>query len=87
MPDYAHLTLSGGEPLSFKGFDEFFLAADKRFTTNIITNGTLFNEKNIDMFANSKNLQILSTSIDDIGNIVRGVKPVQWEKMKKCLIC
>ena len=83
LPDYAHLTLSGGEPLSFKGFDEFFLAADKRFTTNIITNGTLFNEKNIDMFANSKNLQILSTSIDDIGNIVRGVKPAQWEKMKK----
>lgn len=85
LPDYAHLTLSGGEPLSLKGFDEFFLAADKKFTTNIITNGTLFNDKFINMFADSKNLEVLSISIDDIGNVVRGVKPAQWKKMGEML--
>ena len=85
LPDYAHLTLSGGEPLAFKGFEEFFLKADNKFTTNIITNGTLFNKKIIELFANSKNLKVLSTSIDDIGNIVRGVKPLQWGKMGEML--
>jgi MoaA/NifB/PqqE/SkfB family radical SAM enzyme len=81
LPDYAHVTLTGGEPLVFKGFDEVFLKVTEKNTCNIITNGLLINDKFIDLFISRPNFQVLSISIDDIGNINRDVKSNQWERM------
>ena len=81
MPDYAHVTLTGGEPLVFKEFNKIFNEIDKKFTTNIISNGLLINDNYIELFTNSKNFEIFSISIDDIGNINRKVRPDHWNRM------
>ncbi len=81
LPEYAHVTLTGGEPLVFKGFEEVFLKVTEKHTCNIITNGLLINEKFIDLFISRPNFQVLSISIDNIGNLSRDVKKAHWEKM------
>jgi MoaA/NifB/PqqE/SkfB family radical SAM enzyme len=82
LPSYAHITLTGGEPLVFKNFDKLFREIDNRFSTNIISNGVLLSDKFIDLFAKSKNLKVLSISIDDIGNHNRDLSPAQWENIE-----
>jgi MoaA/NifB/PqqE/SkfB family radical SAM enzyme len=83
LPTYAHVTLTGGEPLVFKDFKEIFINVNKKFTTNVISNGLLITEDIINLFTQTKNFQVLSISIDDIGNIARDVKPVHWTQMIK----
>jgi MoaA/NifB/PqqE/SkfB family radical SAM enzyme len=82
LPDYAHVTLTGGEPFLFKGFKEVFEAITERHTCNIISNGLLLNDELIDLLLSKTNFKVLSISVDDIGNIVRGVKPGQWDKVE-----
>lgn len=82
LPPYAHITLTGGEPLVFKNFDKLFQKIDKKYSTNIISNGVLLNDKFIDLFVNSKNLKVFSISIDDIGNKNRDLKFSQWKKVE-----
>ena len=43
IPKNSRITLTGGEPLAFKGFNEIFVKANKNNYTNVITNGTLLN--------------------------------------------
>ena len=81
LPDYAHVTLTGGEPLMFRGFNEILDAVTERFTCNIISNGLLLTEPLIDHMLERERLKVLSLSIDDIGNIARDVRPKQWQKM------
>lgn len=81
LPEYAHVTLTGGEPLVFKGFKEVFQKVTNKFTCNIITNGLLLNDELIDLFVTTPNFLVLSISIDDIGNLNRDVRPDHWEKM------
>ncbi len=81
LPDYAHVTLTGGEPLVFKGFKEVFNKVTERNTCNVISNGLLLNDDFIELFATSKNFTNLSISIDDIGNLNRDVKEKQWDKL------
>jgi|AACY02.1.fsa_nt_gi MoaA/NifB/PqqE/SkfB family radical SAM enzyme len=83
LPEYAHVTLTGGEPLVFKGFEEVFLKVTEKHTCNIITNGLMINDKFIDLFLSRPNFQVLSISIDDIGNLNRDVKSKHWDIMLK----
>lgn len=82
LPDYAHVTLTGGEPLVFKDFKKIFQETNKKFTTNIISNGLLLNEDNMELISSSPNFKVLSISIDDIGNKGRNVKEQHWARME-----
>ena len=66
MPKDSRITLTGGEPLAYKGFKEIFLKANEENYTNIITNGTLLNDDFFDLFISEKNFKVLSISIDTI---------------------
>jgi len=45
IPNNSRLTLTGGEPLVFKGFDEIFSLSSKKCDTNIVSNGLLLDKK------------------------------------------
>jgi MoaA/NifB/PqqE/SkfB family radical SAM enzyme len=79
LPDYAHVTLTGGEPFLFDSFKEVFLEVTKKHTCNIISNGLLLNDDLIDLLLSEKNFQVLSISIDNIGNTVREVDENKWK--------
>ncbi len=81
MPKDSRITLTGGEPLAYKGFKEIFIKANEHNYTNIITNGTLLNDDFFDLFLSEKNFKVLSISIDTIGNVNRDFKIGQWEKL------
>ncbi len=81
MPDYARVTLTGGEPLLFKGFMDVARAVGRRFNFNVISNGTLLSEKIIDRLLGIESFQVLSISIDTIGNVNRAFRSVQWERL------
>lgn len=85
LPEYAHVTLTGGEPFIFNGFEEIFEAVTKKHTCNIISNGLLLTDKIIELLISTKNFKILSISVDDIGNKVRGVVPDQWAKAEELM--
>jgi len=81
LPEYAAITITGGEPLLFKGFAEVFSRIAERFNCNIITNGTLLTENIANSLLKHDRLKVLSISIDDIGNTCRGMKTAQWEEL------
>lgn len=85
LPEYAHITLTGGEPLLCKGFRDIFLAATERHTCNIISNGLLLGPDLIELFLSRPNFKVLSISIDDVGNRNRDVRPPQWARMIEML--
>jgi len=85
LPEYAHVTLTGGEPFLFKGFEKVFKAVTKRHTCNIISNGLLLTEEIIELLLSTPNFKVLSISVDDIGNIVRDVVPDQWLKAEELM--
>ncbi len=85
IPDYGRVTLTGGEPLLFKGFRELFAELAGRLDCNIITNGILLNEEIIDFLLSFERFRVLSVSIDDIGNRARGVSPEQWHHLERML--
>jgi radical SAM protein with 4Fe4S-binding SPASM domain len=78
LPEYAHVTLTGGEPLLFKGFKEIFLKITEKRTCNIISNGLLLTEEFIDLILSRPNCKVLSISVDNIGNTIRGVDPKKF---------
>ena len=80
LPDYAHVTLTGGEPFLFKGFDEIFEYITERHTCNIISNGTMLSERLIDLLLSKENFKILSISVDNIKNTLRDVRPEVWAR-------
>lgn len=85
LPDYARVTFTGGEPLVFPGFEKIFSYVAKRFDCNIITNGTLLTKEKIDLFLSYSNFKVLSVSIDNIGNTLRGMTRAQWERVRKMM--
>lgn len=86
LPEYARVTLTGGEPLMFPEFKKVFSYIAKKFNCNIITNGVLLTEEKIDYLLSFPNFKVLSLSIDDIGNKMRGVNPKQWRNLEDKLI-
>jgi len=85
LPDYARVTITGGEPLIFPEFKKVFSYIAERFNCNIITNGLLLNEEIIDYLLSFPKFKVLSLSIDNIGNTNRGVRLEQWERLEKML--
>jgi len=86
LPDYARVTFSGGEPLIFSGFKEVFADTAQHFDCNLITNGLLLNEELIDFMLSFPRFKVLSVSIDNIGNSLRGVTKKQWDHLEKMLL-
>ncbi len=78
LPDYAHVTLTGGEPFLFSGFKQVFEAITQKHTCNVISNGLLLNDEIIELLLSTPNFKVLSVSVDNIGNTVRDVDPNQW---------
>ena len=85
LPSYAVVTLTGGEPFVFKGFEEVFKAVASRYPCNIISNGLLLTEDIIELLLAYDNFKVLSISVDDIGNVVRDVKPKQWKRVEEMM--
>ncbi len=79
FPSDSWVTLTGGEPLAFKEFNNIFLHITKKFKCNLISNGILLSSEKIDLLLSQKNFSTLSISVDNIGNTLRDVKPSQWE--------
>jgi MoaA/NifB/PqqE/SkfB family radical SAM enzyme len=79
LPENSWVTLTGGEPIVFKGFKEIFLKVTDKHRCNMISNGIRLSEEIIDMLISRNNFKTLSISVDNIGNTVRDVKALQWE--------
>ena len=85
LPEYARVTLTGGEPIVFKDFKKVFDHVAKKFECNIITNGILLSEELIDFLLEYKNFKVLSISIDNINNTLRDVKIDKWKHVEKMM--
>ncbi|MDX2187684.1 MAG: radical SAM protein [Opitutaceae bacterium] len=85
LPAYAHVTLTGGEPLLFKGFEEIFLAITKKHTCNVISNGVLLNTKTVELLLSQPNFKVLSISVDNVENTIRDVPSEKWAHTKETL--
>ena len=85
LPDYARVTLTGGEPFLYKGFKKVYEFIVTRFQCVVITNGMYLNEELIDFLLSFPKLSVLSVSIDNIGNTIRNVKPKQWDKIEQMM--
>ena len=83
IPESSRITMTGGEPLVYKGFNEIFKKANLKNFTNIVTNGVLLNSENINIFLKEKNFKILGISIDEIGGANRDFKKNQWDDLVK----
>ena len=62
LPSYARVTLTGGEPIVFKGFREIFDKVASNFECNLITNGLLLTQGLIDFMLSYENFKVLSIS-------------------------
>ena len=81
LPYGSHITLTGGEPLMFRGFLELVGSLREDITFNVITNGLLLDSKISDFLVNQKGMKVLSCSVDDIGNKSRDFTSEMWEKL------
>lgn len=82
LPSYARVTFCGGEPLLFPGFKEVFSYSAERFDCNLISNGVLLTEEKINFLLSFSKFRVLSLSIDNIGNSLRGLTSWQWSHLK-----
>ena len=85
MPDYARVTLTGGEPLMFNGVFDVAAAANRSFHFNVITNGVLLTEEIVDRLLAFQNFKVLSVSIDTIGGVNRALRPAQWDRLVRMM--
>ncbi len=81
IPSDSRVTLTGGEPLVYKDFDQIFKRANQIGETNIITNGLLLSNKKIEELLNEKNFKVLGVSIDSIGNTNRDFKKINGNSL------
>jgi MoaA/NifB/PqqE/SkfB family radical SAM enzyme len=81
VPENSRITLTGGEPLVFKGFAEIFKFANQKNYTNIVTNGLLLDNKISELLISEKNFKVLGISIDTIGNTNRDFSSKQWNDL------
>ena len=83
LPDNSRITLTGGEPLVIKNFEEIFKETVKRHECNLICNGLLLTKEIIDLLLSSKNFKVLSVSIDNRKNTIRknaNMKEKKWDE-------
>jgi len=82
LPEYAHITITGGEPFLFKDFEKVFIKVTDRNTCNIISNGLLLTDHLIDLILSKPNFKVLSISVDNIANSIRGISLSQWGEVE-----
>lgn len=85
LPEYARVTMTGGEPLLFPGLRNILRRAARKHPCNLITNGLLLTEDWIDTFLSLDHFRVLSISVDDVGNTIRKAPPGQWRRMESVL--
>lgn len=85
LPEGSHVTLTGGEPILFKGFKSIFREVTRYNTVNIICNGVMLNDEVMELFLSTENFLVLSISIDTVGNTNRKVKEKDYENMARHL--
>ena len=85
LPEHARVTLTGGEPLVFKGFRDVFTYVAERFDCNMICNGVLLTPEIIDFMLPYERFGVLSVSIDDIGNTARDVSKEKWRHTEEMM--
>jgi len=85
LPNHARVTITGGEPLLHEKFISIFKKVTDRFECNVITKGICLNERIIDVLLERENFKVLSISIDDIGNKIRGMTNLQWHHLVKMI--
>ncbi len=83
IPQNSRVSLTGGEPLLFKGFKEIFIKASNRNETNIISNGLMLTQEVSELLLSKKNFKVLAISIDDIGDTTRDLTSKQWNQLEK----
>jgi MoaA/NifB/PqqE/SkfB family radical SAM enzyme len=83
LPEYARITIGGGEPLIFPKFEETFDYVANRFDCTMITNGTMLTEKKSNFLLKYPKFDVLSISIEDIGNKLRSFNDEEWNNLKK----
>ena len=83
IPSQSRITLTGGEPLVYKDFNQVFKKANLKNETNIVTNGVLLSDEVIETLLSEKNFKVLGISIDTLGNVNRDFKKGQWENLVK----
>ena len=81
LPYGSHITLTGGEPLMFRGFKKLVENLRDDITFNVITNGLLLEKDLVDFLLDQNGLKVLSCSIDDVGNKSRDFTADMWEKL------
>jgi len=83
LPEYARVTLTGGEPLLHPDFQEIFSKVAEKFQCNIITNGLLLDEKTVDFLLSYENFSVLSISVDSIHKKIRPLSDEQIRHLEK----
>ena len=83
IPDYARVTITGGEPFLFKGFKEVFSYVAKNNDCNIITNTTLLTKELSDFLLDFKRFKHMSVSIDGVKNNLRPISIKKWEETEE----
>lgn len=81
LPPYARVVFFGGEPLIYKNFNKLFQLVANKFSSTIVTNGTLLDESKIDILLQATQLKNIFISIDSIGNLNRNFTSKQWQQL------
>lgn len=81
LPEYARVTVTGGEPLLAPAFRSVMEQVGHRFDCNLISNGTLLTPDNIDFLLSLPKFRLLSVSVDQPGNSNRDFTPARWDRL------
>lgn len=85
LPEYARVTITGGEPILSPVFREVMGWVGARFDCNVISNGTLLTPEIIDFLLSLPKFKVLSVSIDTKGNVNRDFPPARWDRLLQML--
>ena len=83
LPRHSAITMTGGEPMLFKGFENVFIKATENHLCNIISNGLLLTEKRSELLVSRSNFRVLGISIDGTAPYMESIRGVDSEKLKK----
>lgn len=88
IPAGFRITMTGGEPLLMPSFKMIFEKIAKKHPCNLITNGTLLDEKIVEMMLSLPKFKILAVSIDNLkdgGTNLREYSDRQWNDLNRTL--
>jgi MoaA/NifB/PqqE/SkfB family radical SAM enzyme len=83
LPSHSAVTLTGGEPMLFRGFEDVFEAITEKHLCNIITNGLLLNTERSKILVSRHNFRALGVSIDGTAPYMEKIRGVNDEKFSQ----